>query len=359
MSEAGPLKRARFAHEKNQVVLRRSAELREARLEQFRADPRPKSGPGRRGGAGSATGAEGKPAPPAPVVGSDQGLEARLVWIFGSPRSGSSWLMRLLGERPEIASINESYLGAHLVPIGATVPQGEYFEHGERAEDPSYFFARRYVSALRPKLRDLLITGLGLQVGEVDPGGSARWIVVKEPNGSHAADTVVSILPASRLIFLLRDGRDVVDSLVDAMLAEGTWWTKQNERSVGRPPQERLSFVKQQSRLWVHRTIASRRAFAALPDERRLLIRYEELLANTAGMLRRIHGWLGIDVPPSDVEATVAHHAFDSAPRDRRGPGKDMRSATPGLWRENLTAEEQDAMHRIMGETLTALGYEL
>ena len=48
-------------------------------------------------------------------------------------------------------------------------------------------------------------------------------VVVKEP-GSHAADTIMDLFPDSTLIFLLRDGRDVVDSWLDAY-RDGSWAT--------------------------------------------------------------------------------------------------------------------------------------
>jgi hypothetical protein len=36
-----------------------------------------------------------------------------------------------------------------------------------------------------------------------------------------------------------------------------------------------------------------------------------------------------------------------------------MRAATPGLWRENLTEDEQRTMDEIMGAKLAELGYEV
>lgn len=294
------------------------------------------------------------PGPPAGVPGD---LESRLVWIFGSPRSGSSWMMRLLSGRSEVATINESYLGAHLVPVGGTVEAGEYYEHGERADDASYFFARQYLPVVRPLLRELVLRGLQNQLRYLRPGAPPRWIAIKEPNGSHAADTIVSLLPSSRVLFLLRDGRDVVDSLIDAMLSKDSWWQERTS-SVGRPPEERITFVSQHAALWVHRTMATQRAFDALPDEQRLLVRYEELLVDTPAQLRRIFKWLDLDVSDGDLDAIVARYEFGSAPKDRRGPGKDMRAATPGLWRRNLTDAEQRAMDEIMGPKLRELGYE-
>lgn len=287
-----------------------------------------------------------------------QELEAKLVWIFGSPRSGSSWVLRLLSTQPEIAPVNESYLGAHLVPVGGEVEAGEYYDHGERAEDANYFFARDYMPVLRPLLHELVLRGFDNQLGQMGFDPVPKWVAIKEPNGSHAADTIVSLLPRSRMLFLLRDGRDVVDSLVDAMLGSGSWWAERT-RSLGRPPQQRLAFVAQNSNLWVRRTMASQRAFESLPEGRRLLVRYEEILADTATQLRRIFDWLGVETTDSSLAALVKKHSFESAPRERRGPGKPMRAATPGLWRENLTEEEQGIMNEVMGPKLSELGYEV
>ena len=248
--------------------------------------------------------------------------------------------------------------GAHLVPLGATAEAGEYFEHGQRAEDPSYFFARRYLPVFRPLLRELMLRGLENQVRHLRPGPLPRWVVIKEPNGSHAADTIVSLLPSSRMLFLLRDGRDVVDSLVDAMFRDKTWW-KGTRASFVRPPQERLAV-----RLPARRPSG----FAARWPVNGHLPRYptssgcwsatRSLLSDTPAQLRRIFDWLDLDVSEGDVEAIVARNAFEAVPKGRRGPGKAVRAATPGLWRENLTPEEQQAMHEIMGDKLGELGYE-
>jgi hypothetical protein len=286
-----------------------------------------------------------------------EALESKLVWIFGSPRSGSSWMLRLLTGQPDIAPVNESYLGAHLVPVGGEVEAGEYYEHGERAGDASYFFARDYMPVLLPLLHELVLRGFDNQLRHMGFDPVPRWVVIKEPNGSHAADTIVSLLPRSRMLFLLRDGRDVVDSILDAMLGSDSWWAERT-RQLGRPPQERLEFVVQHSELWVRRTMASQRAFESLPEEQRLLVRYDGILADTPAQLRRIFDWLALDVSEKKLAAIVDRHAFESAPRDRRGPGKPMRAATPGLWRENLTEDEQRTMHEIMGSKLAELGYD-
>jgi len=289
-------------------------------------------------------------------------LEAGLVWIFGSPRTGSSWLLRMLVANPLLITLDETYLPVHLVPMGATTTSGEYFESNNRADAPSYFFAKRYLPELKPELRQLVLRQLARQVREVATKRtvSARYVVIKEPNGTHAADSVFWLLPRGRMLFLLRDGRDVLDSMVDAMLNRGSWWA---ERRRDMPAAEklrgkdRLSFIKQQSTRWIHRIEAAQRAFDGLPEDRRLFIRYEELLADTATHLRRIFRWLEVDVPERKLQRIVSANEFSAIDPDKRGPGTPFRAAQPGLWRENFNEQEQAVIGDIMGPKLRELGY--
>jgi hypothetical protein len=109
----------------------------------------------------------------------DRDISSRLIWMFGSPRTGSTWLLQLFSEIPGIAVIDESYIPLHLVPIDHTVPDGEYFEHGQRANDPHYFFARRYLPELRQPLRKLIMRGLVHQLQELGQPTDPQWILTR------------------------------------------------------------------------------------------------------------------------------------------------------------------------------------
>jgi hypothetical protein len=284
-------------------------------------------------------------------------LEKRLVWIFGSPRTGSSWLMKLLSESPEILTIDETYLPLHLVPVSHTISDGEYLEKGARADDANFFFARRYLAELRPELRMLILRGLERQVREIGGGRSPQWVVIKEPNGSHGADTMLSLLPRSRMLYLLRDGRDVIDSLADALLGQNSWWRQSQQHIAAKVTEPRLAFVRQHANLWLHRTNAVQRAFASLQEQQRLLVRYEEMLDDTPGELGRILRWLGVDIDAGAVSRIVARHTFEAIPDSEKGPGKMARAASPGLWRSRFTEEERRILEEVIGEKLRELGY--
>ena len=181
--------------------------------------------------------------------------------------------------------------------------------------------------------------------------------MIKEPNGSHAADVVMSLLPRSRLIFLIRDGRDVIDSLMHANAADWTSGPDMN-LSVEREEQ-RIEFVKLQSQLWLENTKGTERAYDSHPPELRARIRYEDLRADTPAALTPLARWLDPGFGDELLETAAASLSFESYPPEAKGPQSALRAATPGLWRQNMTAVEQALMNEIMGERLRDFGYEV
>ena len=274
------------------------------------------------------------------------------MWLLGSGRSGSTWLLNLLRESGDVVGVDEPLIGAHLaVPMSAVSSSDE---HDRLVYDASrgrrqYVFSDAQAAVWRPALRGLVLDRLA---AETDGRGRAT-VVVKEPNGSLAAPLLLSLTPGARLLFLVRDGRDVVDSSIDAVTS--AWATGEQ-----RPPldgADRLAYLERRAHLWVASTDAVRRAYDAHDPDRRLLVTYETLRGNTGDELTRILRWIGLPVDPAAVEAATARLAFEALPDESRGEGRFARAATPGLWRERFSADEQAVLADILGPALNALGY--
>src|ERR671910_3652968 len=113
--------------------------------------------------------------------------EDRLAWILGSSRSGSTWLLRMLSELPEVAAIDDPHLGHHLgvwrpIPLAwATAEEtpGLTTLVELKKSKPSFFFADRFAEAWRPPLRELIATRFAAQAAQA----ASRWsrVIVKEP----------------------------------------------------------------------------------------------------------------------------------------------------------------------------------
>lgn len=295
----------------------------------------------------------------------DRELERKLVWIFGSPRSGSTWLLQLLAEQQRVIPIREPLIGVHLAPFAPNLigMRATHFSPRQvlfntlRGDTPNYFFSHRYEDVWRPLTRRLILGRLRVEVETEARRGhvSDPIVAIQEPNGSQAADLILSLLPRSRLLFLLRDGRDVVDSEVDA-LQRGSW-VEQMAGDLGDPTRDRLTLIRHQAHTWLFRTETVQRAYERHRSEDRLLLRYEDLLADTVGSLRAVSRWLSLAAGERELQQLVARHSFEALPPDSKGSGKFTRAASPGLWRENMTADEQAAMHEVMEEKLSELGY--
>jgi len=226
-----------------------------------------------------------------------------------------------------------------------------------RADVPSYFFSRRYEGAWRPRLRDLI---LGRLRAEIVDEAAARGVgdpiaAIKEPIGSQGADIIMSLLPGSRMIFLLRDGRDVIDSELDAFKEGG--WVAEMLPGFETVEQDRLSFVNSRAQAWLCRTEAVQRAFDGHQPGLRAMVRYEDLLRDPAATLESLVRWLGLSLDGERIGEAVAATDFERIDPSERGPGRFARAATPGLWRENLSADEQRLIDELMGPKLRELGY--
>jgi hypothetical protein len=271
-------------------------------------------------------------------------LESRLVWIFGSPRSGSTWLMNLIGLHPHAGSINEPLVGINVAPFMSESLSRDPLRYRDALGDrPELFFSDQYAATWRPLLRKLIL-------GRFAVHGDSQVMVVKDPNGSQGADVIMSTLPRSRFIFLLRDGRDVVDSEV-ASLQPRAW--RGREFDVTATRNELIEFA---ARNWLARTEIVERAFADHDKTLRLMVRYEDLLDDPEGWLTRIYDWCGLEASADQVRATVAAFAVDTVAV--RTAETFVRTATPGLWRENFDEAERALLTGILDQKLRQLGYE-
>lgn len=309
-------------------------------------------------------------------------VERRLAWMMGSPRTGSTWLLRLLlhpwgvGRTPtgidpsrfrprggNVIPVNESYLLHHLGPMRDPLPppgsDSSVVLNDLRRADPAYFFADEFAADWRAPLRELVLRRFDAQSRRAEEahGVADPLLIVKEPNGSHAAELLADLLPASRMVFLLRDGRDVVDSMMDAD-SEGGWRTRTEGVEPLVTPEQRLAGVRRQAHLWLVRVTATERACARLGPGQAIAVRYEDLLADTEGELARLDEWLGLGRTAAQIRAAVRANRFGSLRNRLRGRRKGVRAASPGLWRVNLTDAEQRAMDELIGPKLEALGYE-
>ena len=246
------------------------------------------------------------------------GHEERLVFVVGSPRSGTTITASLLGSLPGFVDLDE------VQPWKAAIPS----------------LIDRPVDEAAGRLRTILerVRRLGL-------AGGLRG-VEQTPETSFVLTAALRAYPSAVAVHVIRDGRDVVTSLLergwlnaartgadDARLAYGAhprFWVEPERR-------DEFTEVSDATRAaWAWRRYVT--AASAVP-ERTVEVRYEQLAADPAAAASPV------------ADALEVEHA---AVAERFARVHD-RSA--GRWRRDLSADELADVEREAGEALAALGY--
>jgi len=238
------------------------------------------------------------------------GHEERLVFVVGCPRSGTTFMGRAIGGLPGFVDLSE------VTPWKAALP------HRPSAQE------------LRSILERVRLIGLARGLRGVE----------QTPETSHVLAAALEAYPQAQAVHALRDGRDVVCSLLergwlnagtdggdDAGLAYGAqprFWVEPERRDEF----SQVSDARRCAWAWRRYVEAVR---AANAGERLLEIRYE----NFSSSAEPLAEFLGANV-------TSAHRSLD-----------DFRDTSIGRWQRELTPEQLADVEAEAGLLLAELGY--
>jgi hypothetical protein len=85
---------------------------------------------------------------------------------------------------------------------------------------------------------------------------------------------------------------------------------------------------------------------------RKVMVRYEELRADTLGTMKRIYATLGIPVDEGELVRAVEKYSWENIPEEEKGEGKKRRKAMPGAWRDDLTPRQVEIVEDITAPLL-------
>lgn len=245
-------------------------------------------------------------------------VEERLVFVVGSPRSGTSFTGAALGAQPGWVDLGEVPLLKAAVPTLVALPRVEQAEA-----------IRRIVQRLRTLA---LVRGLrGVE---------------QNPETSFVLAGALAAYPRATAVHVIRDGRDVVCSLLER------GWLRADRTAHDDARQPYGAYA----RFWVeperreefeHASEARRAAWAwrcyvtaarSIPG-RTIELRYEALAEN----------------PHAEADRLAA--ALDSDPAPLRAALAGARDTSVGRWRRDLTPEQLADVEVEAGPLLAELGY--
>ncbi len=245
--------------------------------------------------------------------------EDRLAFVVGSPRSGTTFLAGAIAGQPSFVDLTE------VTPLKAAIPDLVGLPAPDAARRIRRILERVRVLALVPGVRG----------------------VEQTPETAFILAAALQAYPRGRAVHALRDGRDVVCSLLEkGWLSSGRAGGDDARGAYGARARfwvepERLEEFEAASdatrAAWCWRRYVS--AARAAAGERVLELRYEELVADREAAARRLAAHLGGD-EQALLRALAPAHA-DSV----------------GRWRRDLSAAQLADVEREAGALLAELNY--
>jgi len=265
--------------------------------------------------------------------------EDRIAWLIGCARTGSTWLAEMLGDLPEIRRWHEPYFG-------------RFFRHvHERPDDlkrRSSFFCTKYQETWLEGIRELFFR----MVRDRYPQFGRHGLVVKEVNTPELYGWLRLLFPAGRMILLVRDPFDVLDSYLD-LQKPGSW----NERFGDAEAPLSVANVRRTAEHVRSTMSLAIDAYEAFPTAQRLRLSYEEVLEDPVPCLIACGDLISVEVDRGVAARVVEKHRFQK--HKKTGTLEFRRRAEAGFWKKsgNFTREVLHVAQEILGPMRGRLGY--
>jgi hypothetical protein len=178
------------------------------------------------------------------------------------------------------------------------------------------------------------------KVASMKPG--ARMVVSQTPEDLKYADLLLGVFADARIVHVIRDPRSVFASQRSAAAdwAQGF-------------PASRV----ERARAWAT-DVADGLRFSELTP-RYQEVRYEKLLEDGAGELRRLLEWLEVPIEAGFCESAVDACSLEKVKAAQKtAPSSFFRKGSSSGWREELSRRELRLVEQCAGSLMDRLGYE-
>lgn len=272
------------------------------------------------------------------------------IFIVGHPRSGSTLLASLLGEHSSIAALPETHFVRSSLYGGSPLQRWRANGSLEAKIRLIYSNVRLPDAGIAPEEFERYCRD-----HEVDPGSPAQLLraflllcrerggkaLILEKTPAHIAHVrdILRWIPEAKILFTVRDARDAVSSLLRVK------WTHSNPR--------------RHAAYWAWCTRRALAMKAAHPEQVHI-VRYEDLLLDSAGSLQAICGFLGIEYQEGMLSGERAEGVVPAWETEwKRNSKAKIDPAHANQWKKNGDPALNALVEQLAHVEMVGLGYAL
>jgi len=252
------------------------------------------------------------------------------LFIFGAPRSGTTFLASLLKETPfgapfetqfiikyfhRLASYGDLNVVDNLSSLVADISKERAVLQWGIALDAAGLLQKMGGKFDYARFVDIICGDAARSMGSIHWGD-------KTPAYLQEPEVIIDLFPEAKFLYIIRDGRDVALSLLEKIWGPGNTYACAEYWHHLNAPNARLQKMQAEGKLFV--------------------LRYEDLLDDCANVVRQIYGFVGHEADDDSIErhaATVIPGNYDK-------------------WRTKMSPKQIKVFESVAGETLERLGYD-
>jgi hypothetical protein len=253
-----------------------------------------------------------------------------IFFVCGAPKSGTTWLQRVLDAHPEVACSGEGHFITRFSAPVANVVNAYNRDLGW--ETKLVYDGQPYYGGVDQAEFDEIVRGFILARLRTRAGAETRWVGDKTPGYTKHLSHLHRLFPAAKIIHIVRDPRDVAVSRMAFSKRAGA-----TEACTPGAEQHRAT-LEGAVRSWTE-AVTAVDAFAQAHPGLVHELGYLDLHADPIGETERLFEFLGAPTPRVLIEQIVAATSFEALSGRRPGQedqGSFLRKGLPGDWRTAL-----------------------
>ena len=258
-----------------------------------------------------------------------------VFFVCGAPKSGTTWLQRILDAHPEVCCSGEGHFVQRFsIPVAKVV---NTYNQGLGVDARQVYEDRPYYAGVNQAEFDAMVRGfiLGRLTSRAD--AQTRWVGDKTPGYTRHLDLLHRLFPAAKIFHIVRDPRDVAVSRMAHSHRAGALG------ALTPGEDEHRQTLEGAVKYWTQAVTAVddfARAHPGLVHE----VRYRDLYSDPIGETEKLFAYLGAPAERILVERVTAATSFETLagrPAGEEDLTSFLRKGVPGDWKSRLDTESE------------------